>query len=806
MSDHDKARLNHPNREKNPKKTRGWKRWLKFALCTVLVVVVSCAAFVGALVFKYKRIVSATPGRLVTQVQPKELGRWVNPFIGTGGIPWVCGNNFPGAMVPFGMVRLGPETTSMLIRKRALNTSGYYYGDDQLIGFSHTRLNGTGATDGGHFLVMPARVPINPKVWHAGQSTRFSHSDELASPGYYAVRLPNLGTLVELTSTPRVGVHRYTFAKGKPPRLWLDVMNALGGRKSTEGKVRVRPEAREVEGEVRTFGTFAGRYGGLKVYFVARVDQAFVSHAIWHDDARLPDRLSVEGGRVGVDLEFEKAGESNVVTLKLAISHVSVANARNNLDAEAGAKDFEVVVVEAQKAWEERLATIRVQGGTDKQRRIFYTALFRAFQMPTLFNDVNGEYLGFDRKVHRVADFQYFTDLSLWDTFRTTHPLYTLIAPTEHRSMLISLVRMAEQGGWLPRWPSGHGYSNSMLGTPADIVIAEAYLKGIHGFDVERAYQAMRHTALAPTPPGAAFSGREGVEHYLRYGYCPSDMMEESVARTLEFSWSDSAIANLAKALGRDEDAKLFREHAQNYRNLWNTNTQHFQPRDAQGKFFEPFKPLLLTYLDRGGEYTKAYVEGSALQWRWGVPHDGAGLISLFHSREFFVTELNDFFGKSNPAMGRWNPGPYYWHGNQPDIHAAYLFSEAGRPDLTQKWVRWILENKYGDGYDGLDGNDDGGTLSAWYVFSALGLYPVAGSDKYQLGGPLFERAEVKLKRQPLVIIAENYATNHPYVRQVWLNDAPLDRSWIRHAEIEAGGVLRFAMSSEPSACRARGE
>jgi putative alpha-1,2-mannosidase len=203
--------------------------------------------------------------------------------------------------------------------------------------------------------------------------------------------------------------------------------------------------------------------------------------------------------------------------------------------------------------------------------------------------------------------------------------------------------------------------------------------------------------------------------------------------------------------------------------------------------------------MDRGGKFIKDYVEGSALQWRWGAPYDAAGLVSLFKSRDYFVEELNSFFAKSDRALGAWNPGPYYWHGNQPDIHAAYLFNDAGRPDLAQKWVRWILDNKYSDGYDGLDGNDDGGTLSAWYIWSALGLYPVAGSDQYQVGAPLFERAELKLKDYPLVIVAENYATNHPYVRQVWLNDVPLDRAWLRHAEIEQGGVLKFAMSSEPA-------
>ena len=785
--------------EKAQKGTACWKRVLKVLLCLVLGIVASGAAFVGVLVFRYYRIVGAKPGALQTQVRPGELGRRVNSFVGTGGIPWVCGHNFPGAMVPFGMVRLGPETASILIRKRALNTSGYYYGDDRMLGFSHTRLSGTGATDGGHFLVVPAVGPVRPKTYRKGQYLGFSHREEVASPGYYAVNLPGIGTRVELTATARVGVHRYTFSQDKTPHLVLDVMNALGGRKSREGSLRILPEANEVEGAVRTFGTFSGRYGGIKVYCVARFDQPFTSFSTWQNDVAFPNQPTAEGDGLGVDLCFETQDRPRVVMLKLAISYVSIENARANLQAEAAAKDFDHILAEAHQAWEERLSLIKIQGGTEKQKTIFYTALYRVFQMPTLFNDANGEYLGFDKKVHRISDFQYFTDLSIWDTFRTVHPLYTLLAPKDQRDMVGSLVRMLEQGGWLPRWPSGCGYSNSMLGTPADIVIADTYLKGIRDFDVEKAYQAMRLTALGPTPPGAAFSGRQGVERYLQYGYCPAGLVERSVSRTLEFAWADHAISLLAESLGHHDDATLFREHAKFYRNLWNTNTQYFQPRDAQGKFVEPFKPLLLTYLDRGGVLTRDYVEGSAMQWRWAAPFDPDGLISLFKSRAYFVEELNKFFANSDPAMGRWNPGPYYWHGNEPDIPAAYLFNSAGRPDLTQKWTRWIMDNKYSDSYDGLDGNDDAGTLSAWYVFSALGFYPVAGSDKYQIGAPLFERAEVKLKSQPLVIVSENNAPNHPYVRKVWLNDIPLDRTWISHAEIERGGLLRFVMGEGPA-------
>lgn len=775
-----------------------WRRVLKAVVCLALVLGLGIAAFIGAVVVKYRRVVDARPNERITPVQALELGRSVNPFIGTGGIPWVCGNNFPGAMVPFGMVRLGPETCSMLTDTRALNTSGYYYGDNRLLGFSHTRLNGTGATDGGHFLVLPAKEALDRKALHQPKTLRFSHAEESASPGYYAVRLREIGALVELTATPRVGVHRYTFAGHQRPHLFLDASNALGGRRSSEGLVTVLPAKQEIEGHIRTFGTFAGRYGGLKVYFVARFDQPFTTFSTWGSDNLVANRATAEGARVGADLGFERQGPQRAITLKLAISHLSIENARANLEAE-GAGDFDSILAAAQKAWEERLSRIRIEGASDAQRRIFYTALYRTFQMPTLFNDANGEYLGFDRQAHLAVGHRYFTDLSLWDTFRTVHPLYTLIAPEEQRDIMVSLTEMLGQGGWLPRWPSGHGYSNSMLGTPADIVIAEAYLKGIRDFDIEAAYQAMRRTALAPVPPGSPFSGREGVEHYLKHGYCPSGLMRESVSRTFEFCWADSAISRLAEALGRESDAELFLQHSQFYRNLWNPEMQYFQPRDQNGRFFEPFNPLLLTYLDRKGKYTRDYVEGSALQWRWAAPFDAEGMIGLFKSRESFVQELDRFFSESSPARGRWNPGPYYWHGNEPDIHAAYLFNEAGRPDLTQKWVRWILENKYGDGYEGLDGNDDAGTLSAWYVFSALGFYPVAGSDKYELGAPLFNKAQVRLGAKLLTIIAEDNAPDCFYVKRVWLNDVPLDRTWIRHQEIAAGGTLRFKMSREPA-------
>ena len=402
-------------------------------------------------------------------------------------------------------------------------------------------------------------------------------------------------------------------------------------------------------------------------------------------------------------------------------------------------------------------------------------------------------------KVHKAAGFQYFTDLSLWDTFRTSHPLYTLIAPKDQRDMLVSLVKMLEQGGWLPRWPSGHGYSNSMLGTPADIVIAESYLKGIRDFDVEKAYQAMRHTALGPTPQGAAFSGREGVTEYLKYGYCPAGLVRKSVARTLEYSWADHAISLLAEALGHAEDAALFRKHAQFYRNVWNPDTQYFQPRDAQGKFVEAFKPLLLTYFDREGKYTKDYVEGSAMQWRWGAPFDAEGLISLFKSREYFVEELDALLRQVRPR--RWAPGTRALTtgtatsptSTPPTCSTPPAGPISPRSGRAGSWTTSMPIATTASTATMTAARSRPGTSSARW-----GCIRWPGRTSMNSASPLFEKAEVKLKNKPLVIVAENYAPDRFYARKVFLNDVPLDRPWIKHSEIENGGVLRFVMDSEP--------
>jgi predicted alpha-1,2-mannosidase len=779
------------------------KKLLKYFLSVISALLVISLLVISVLFIRYKIIAGKEPGLLKVATMPGDLGKFVDPFIGTGGFPpYTSADDIPGATLPFGMVRLSPDTKYSLDPHRrsssTISTAGYYYGDNKIIGFSHTRMIGTGASEGGHFRVIPAIGKKAMQNYLKGRFSRFSHKYEAAFPGYYSVKLPQAGVDAELTAAEHTGLHRYTFSKDAVPHILIDVSSAMGDGRSADGKVNIDPERQEVTGEIKTFGSFASRYGGIKIYFAARFDQPFSGYSVWSGNNMMEDKTSAEGDKIGADLSFDKKETQKVVELKVGISYVSIENARGNLEAEAGNTDFDEIAAKAKNVWEEKLALVRIESQNAEQKKIFYTALYHSMQMPTLFTDVNGEYKGFDKQIHKAEGFRYYTDLSLWDTYRTIHPLFTLILPKEQLDIVRSLVKMAEQGGVLPRWPSGYGYTGSMLGASADIMITDSYLKGLTDFDVETAYRTMRKAALGIDPPKDGFKPRDGMAICLQYQYCPDDMMDRSVSKTLEYAYADDAISKLGKALGHDEDAKLFKEHSLYYRNVWNTETQYFHPRNSTGVFVEKFKPLKLTYLDFKRKYTKGYVEGSALQWRWAPFFDAERLIGLFKSRDYFVEELDNFFSKSNPKRGALMPGSYYWHGNEPDLHAAYLFNSAGRPDLTQKWVRWILDNKYGAEYDGIDGDDDAGTLSAWYIFSALGFYPVAGSDIYQIGAPLFEKAEMMIGDKTLTIIADNYSPENIYVKKVTLNGNILDRWWFRHSEIAQGGVLRFEMSKDP--------
>jgi len=778
------------------------KKILKVVALILAVLILIPVVSLGSLKLYYQSIVRQTPGRLPVPEEPGPLGANVNPFSGSGGWFYVCAHNGPAAMTPFGMVRLGPDTACMILNRNGLNTSGYYYGDNKLLGFSHTRLIGTGMHKGCNLRVLPTVASQAGNLLslpREKRSVKFSHSRETAFPGYYAVELPKDDILAELTASPHGGFHRYTFRKNEAPHLILDVSSWLENKDLCDGHIAIDPDKSEVSGMIELYGG-SSVGGGMDLYYVGRFSRPITGYGTWKGTQVQPGNRETAGVDVGADLSFSQDPANRAVEFQVAFSYVSSANARLNFDTELAGKSFDAVYTASRRAWEDRLATIKVDGGTTTQQRIFYTALFRCFEMPTRFADVNGEYIGFDQKAHKQEGYQYYTDFSLWDTFRTTHPLYTLIAPGDQRDMMVSLIEMAKIDKGLPRWPAGCRDTGSMFGTPSDVAVSEAYLKGIHDIDINTAYEAMCQTALRGRAPGSNAGDRHGLEYYLQYHYCPADKMDKAVASTLEYTWEDNSISLLAAALGKKEDAALFAEHAQYYRNSWNPATQYFQPRDSKGGFME-FKPLLLTYFDEihKKRYAEAYVEGSAEQWRLGVPFDPEGLISLFKSPAYFTSELETYFEKTTGyALGAWQPGPYYWHGNEPYVHAPYLFNHVGRPDLCQKWVRWICDNMHADDYIGLAGNDDAATLSAWYVFNALGFYPIAGTTKYELAAPLFDKAEVQLGPNKLTVIAENQAPKNCYVQSVSLNGTPLDRTYINHDEIACGGTLKFVLGPAP--------
>ncbi len=716
----------------------------------------------------------------MSEPETGELGQYVDPFIGTGGTPWTCAMVSPAATTPFGMVRLGPDTCFLggsYITK--MNTSGYYYEQAHIKGFSHSRLSGTGAEDYSMFRVTPA---IGDKK--AGVIA-YSHGSEVAVPGYYAVYLPSVACLAEMTADVHTGIHRYTFDTEQDARLSIDVTSSTAKRIATNATAEYDEETGVISGSCLLPGQFAGRYDGLPTYFVAVADKPIKNCEITSDD---------KGTKIDVNFGSIK-GES--VELKVGISFVSVENAMLNLKEETDGLDFDSVYEKAVKAWEDRLSAIKITTSDKDIKTIFYTALYHAMIMPSNFTDVNGEYLGFDKKVHVAEGFTYRTDMSLWDTVRTTNPLYTLIAQDVQRDCLNSLVAMSEQGiGVIPRWPQGAGYTGSMFGDSANIMITESYLKGITDFDVEKAYEAMKYTSETAVNK----DGRDYIDMYNEYGFVPQDLApgDESVSRTLEYAWEDAAIATLAAELGYTEDAEKYAAKSMYYKNVFDADSKYFRARNSDGSFVKRFSPNMTSFYDMImiNKYADCYAEGSARQWRWSALHDIDGMIDLFGSKEYFISELEDFMKDASLNRAAIDPGAGFWIGNQHDIHTPYLFNNAGRSDLAQKWVRWTLAERFSTDINGLDGNDDGGTISAWYVFSAMGLYPLAGTDKYWLGSPNLDGAEVKLSNgNTLKVTAVNQSPENVYVSSVTLNGVELDGIYVTHEQLMAGGELVFTMS-----------
>jgi predicted alpha-1,2-mannosidase len=686
---------------------------------------------------------------------------YVDPFIGTGG----HGHTFPGATMPFGMVQLSPDT-----RLEGWDgCGGYHYSDKHIYGFSHTHLQGTGVSDYGDVLLMPRYSPVrynNGADGEPGYRQAFSHARESAGPGSYEVVLDDTGIRVELTATPRVGVHRYTFPKAGRAHVFIDLQHRDAVIESTLGFTD-----HEVTGMRRSRAWSQDQH----VYFVMRFSKRFAASAeVEETDA---DGMK---GYVSFDVE---AGER--IEVQVGISAVDEAGARKNLEAEAAGRSFDELRTAARAAWRRELSRIEVSGGTETQRRTFYTALYHSFVAPNLFMDVDNRYRGTDLKVHTADGWTHHTVFSLWDTFRATHPLFTIVQRERTEDLVKTMLAQYRDGGRLPVWELAGWYTGCMIGYHSVSVIADAYAKGIRGFDAERALEAMVHSANLD---------ERGRTVYREFGFIPSEEEGESVSKTLEYAYDDWCIAITAQALGKDDLAKEFFRRALSYRNVYDPTNGFMRPK-RNHQFVEPFRPE---------EVNTHFTEANSWQYSLFVPHDVDGLMALLGGPKELETWLDGLFEASPETSGREQADitgliGQYAHGNEPSHHMAYLYAFAGRPDKTQVRVREILDTLYTDQPDGLCGNEDCGQMSSWYVFSALGFYPVTpGTNEYVIGAPLFPEATIRLENGNTFTVRAK--GSGPYVQSATLTGKPHARAVLGHDAILAGGELVFEMGAEPSA------
>ncbi len=720
---------------------------------------------------------------------PVDLIAWVDPLIGTGGFGYGVGSGTPAATRPFGLVKAGPDTSDQYGASFGVyRGGGYHYDDVHIEGFSHMHLHGVGGTDYGLVALMPSDGFDASRTSRPGYRAVFRHEDETVEPGRYAVRLDDPAVQVDIVAGTRTALHRYAFeASVAQPTLILDVCHTLGDGVCLSGQVSLDPEAGTVRGEALTWGDLADPF---PVWFTAVFDPPPVAWGTWTEGELREGATAAmasagpaslweqpdEGASLGAWLRFD----ARTVRVRVALSTTDAAGAEANLAAEHDDFDQDAELTEARTAWETVFAPIRVWGGTEDQRRIFATALYHTHMMPTLWSDADGRYRGFDRQVHE--DGPYWTDFSLWDTYRTVHPLYTLLWPDTHRALLGSLARMAEQGGALPRWPIADWDGGFMVGTPAAIVAAEAWIKGLRDFGEDSIFPAA--VAVATGAVDAPYGAPPDVATLEATGWYPADVVGTSVANLQELNIADAALAAAEGAPGVDAaTAAHLAERSGWWANVWDPEVGFFHARLSDGSF-DDF-PSESAWLDE-------YAEGNARQYLWLVPQDPEGLFATLGGEEAAVARLEAFFegARAEYEAGEDGlPDPYYWHGNEADLHAAWLFALAGRPDLTREWVRWIEETQYGTGADGLAGNDDAGTLSAWYVWAAIGLYPLAGSDRYVLGDPLFDRVEID-REDGTTLVIERLGGGE--VEAVRVDGEPWEAPDIRHAELAAASTLTF--------------
>ena len=729
--------------------------------------------------------------------------KYVNPFIGTDRM----GHTYPGATVPFGMVQLSPDTDTLPYEVNGSYNrdvykycAGYQYADSTIVGFSHTHFSGTGHSDLGDILLMPTTGPLqlNPGTSDApekGYRSRFSHGTEKASPGYYSVKLEDHDIMAELTATTRTGLHRYTFNKGGEKHVILDMVHGIY---NDEGKnvwtfIRVENDTlvtgfRQTSGWARTRSLyFAIAFSKPISSYGFRDDSpARVYRGFWRRFDQRKNFPEAAGRNIRGHFDFTtEPGEE--ITVRVAISPVSTDGAVANMITEAPCADFDAVRKSAEAMWRKELERVRVTMMQEDQMTSFYTALYHTYLSPTVYTDTDGRYRGLDQNIHRAENFTNYTTFSLWDTYRALHPLFTILQQQRTSDMINSMLAHYDQSvhDMLPVW-SHHANENwCMIGYHSVPVIADAIVKKIEGFDYTRALNACATTARN--------GWYDGLDDYMNMGYVPDERTGSSVSVTLEYAYDDWCIAQIA---GSEELRREFTDRSRNFLNVWDPSTGFMRPRKADGSFRDEFDVL--------STHGQGFIEGNAWNYSLYVPHDPDALIRLHGGKKRFTEHLDSlftmylpesFFAETEDITREGIIGNYV-HGNEPSHHVPYLYNYAGSPRKTQYWVRHIMNTKYLPAPDGLSGNDDCGQMSAWYIFSALGFYPVApGSDRYDLGSPLVKEATLDLENgKTFTVTAVNQGPEKIYVKKAELNGKRLDRLYITHGEIMQGGSLVFYM------------
>ena len=714
-------------------------------------------------------------------LQAGEITKYVNPFIGTGASDGgLSGNNYPGATSPFGMIQLSPDTSEA---PNWGDASGYDYNRNTIFGFSHTRLSGTGASDLIDITLMPTSS--------GRTSSAFTHDEEKARPGYYQVMLKDENINAELTTTQRNGIHRYQYPAGKDAEIILDMDHSADkgswGRRIINSQIRILND-HAVEG----YRIITGWAKLRKIYFYMEFSSPILTSTL-RDGGRVHENTAViNGTNLHGCFRFGQLN-GKPLTCKVALSSVSMENARQNMEQEAPHWDFDRYVAAADADWEKQLGKIEVKG-TEVQKEIFYTALYHTMIQPNTMSDVNGEYMAADYTTRKVANNEtHYTTFSLWDTFRASHPLYTLLEPERVTDFVKSMIRQYEYYGYLPIWQLWGQDNYCMIGNHSIPVITDAILKGIPGIDMEKAYEAVYNSSVTSHP-------NSPFEVWEKYGFMPENIQTQSVSITLEQAFDDWCVAQLAAKLNKDADYQRFHKRSEYYRNLFHPKTKFFQSKNDKGEWIEPFDPY-----QYGGNGGHPFTEGNAWQYFWYVPHNIQALMELTGGTKAFEQKLDTFFTSTykSEQMNHNASGfvGQYAHGNEPSHHVAYLYNFAGQPWKTQKYVSHILNTLYNNTSSGYAGNDDCGQMSAWYVFSAMGFYPVNPADgRYIIGSPLLDECTLKLAgNKEFRIRTIRKSPEDIYIQSVTLNGKKHKDFFITHQDIMNGGTMVFKMGKKPS-------